>query len=191
MHIFQRLVALILLAASSLVWAAPFENEVFRLDVPSGFGGPIFGKMDDQSTVVAFTKAHAGASTSTLLQVTTYNPGASASPPKEQLGALADKYLPQFLAGIERRRSSYTATAPRRVTLGGIPASVASWSGMLEGAKAHGTHVLRHRWHQNCQPACSGSSDGPLCKLSGGRGCYQGRTLQDGELISFSGEAFR
>lgn len=139
MHISRRLVAPILLAASSLVWGAPFENEVLRLDVPKGFGGPIVGKMDDQAIVVAFTKPHSGASTSTLLQVTTYNPGASAPPPKEQLGALADKYLPQFLAGIERRRSSYTASSPRRVTLGGIPASMASWSGMVEGAQAHGT----------------------------------------------------
>jgi hypothetical protein len=139
MNTSQRLLALILLAASSLVWGAPFENEVLRLEVPKGFGGPIAGKMDDQATVVAFTKPHSGASTSTLLQVTTYNPGASAPPPKEQLGVLADKYLPQFLAGIERRRTSYTATAPRRVTLGGIPASMASWSGMVEGLPAHGT----------------------------------------------------
>lgn len=138
MQTLRRLTAAVLVIASSPSWGTPFENDLLRLEVPTGFNGPIYGRMDERATAVAFSKPHADAPTSTLLQVTIFNTGAIEAAPKEQLGSLADKYLPQFLGGIERRRTNYSATGPSRVTLGGIPASRARWSGSAEGRQLHG-----------------------------------------------------
>jgi hypothetical protein len=139
MHASRRLVALLLIAASCAVLAAPFEAETFILDVPVGFEGPISQSMGAEGSVVAFTKPHANAPTTTLLQITIFEvPSHLPALPRHDLGPASERYLGQFLGGIERRRSNFVSTVPTRVTLSGLPASRSSWVGEAQGRKLHG-----------------------------------------------------
>jgi len=136
---FRHLLTVALLTAASAIRATTFETEILRIDVPNGFQDPVSERVGELATAIAFTKPHPDGPTRTLLQITVYDPGPNVPPPpKDQLGQLASRYLSQFLGGIERRRTNYSATPPTRITLGGLPAARATWSGSAEGKQLHG-----------------------------------------------------
>ena len=58
--------------------------------------------------------------------------------PKDKRGEAADFYVEQFLGGVKRRRTNFSATKPERIVLGGIPAARVKWTGNVEGQRASG-----------------------------------------------------
>jgi len=133
------LVAVSLLALGVTASAATFEDEVLSLEVPAGFQGPIRQSPSPDAVLVAYTKPHTG-ERGTLLQISTYELGSKL--PKftsAELGAAAEKYLLEFLTGVERRRSSFQASKPTRIMLNGVPAAQVTWKGVAQGARLHGT----------------------------------------------------
>jgi hypothetical protein len=135
----RLLIATFLVSLCISAYSAPYENEVLSLDVPAGFQGPVTQSLGAEAVVVAYTKPHSS-NRGTLLQITTYDFGSKLpKPTKQELGAAAEKYLLQFLAGIERRRSSFQTSKPMRLTLGGIPAARVAWKGVAEGQQMSGT----------------------------------------------------
>lgn len=119
--------------------ATGFDTDYFSIVAPVDFQGPVTQPMGDKGSVIAFVKPHPATQTNTLLQITVYDAGANAQlPKKEQLGPLSEKYLGQFMEGVKARRTNFTATAPTRVTLGGLPASRTTWSGSAQGQQLHG-----------------------------------------------------
>jgi hypothetical protein len=136
---FSRLAALLFSAASFAVFAAAFDGGTYLLDVPAGFEGPISHSMGTEGSVVAFTKPHANAVTTTLLQITIFEISSHLPAlPRQDLGPASERYLGQFLGGIERRRTNFASTPTTRVTLGGLPASRVTWVGETQGRKLHG-----------------------------------------------------
>lgn len=139
MNIFRLAFLFLILFPALQASAAGFDAEDFSLAVPADFQGPITQPMGENGKVIAFLKPHPASKTNTLLQITIYNFGTGAQPPKkEQLGPLAERYLGEFMEGVKRRRTDFTSTAPTRVTLGGLPASRTTWSGTAQGQQLHG-----------------------------------------------------
>jgi hypothetical protein len=120
-----------------MAYAATFENDDFSIEVPAGFTGPNQAhRIEDghEIRLFAFTRPHVQDATNTLLMVSTFSfdmslPRASA----QELQEAGDKYLVDFLKGIERQRTSYSEQPIRHVKLNGVPFSVRSWQGVLLG----------------------------------------------------------
>jgi hypothetical protein len=116
---------------------AMFAPQVFAEDasvgpvtlaIPKGFaaaGSQSQGGMQ----VSAWTKGEG--SLKTLLQVSIYDFGSAleGTPSNEQLAQGAEKYLGDFLKGVERRRTGYSQTPFERVKLAGLPAARSTWKG--------------------------------------------------------------
>ena len=102
-----------------------------QLVIPEGFAYATSARQGSM-TVSAWTDS-AGAA-KTLLQVSVVDIGSSA----ESIGPaeLADgsaSYLLQFLQGVQRRRTDYTLSPIRHLTIAGTPAAMATWTGALDG----------------------------------------------------------
>lgn len=76
----------------------------------------------------------------TLLQISVYDTGGKipATLKKEELSQGAEKYLLDFLKGIERRRTNFVRGDALHLTLGGVPAAKVSWNGDLQGMPTNG-----------------------------------------------------
>jgi len=109
-----------------------YQTSLLRLEVPTGFEGPVAGDLGPSASSVAFRRNYPSGPAGTLLQVTTYDfQDALAKMPESQRGQAGDFYLRQFMQGVERKRTSFQSTLPSRVMLGGFPAARATWSGDL------------------------------------------------------------
>ncbi len=129
MRVFLLLAGLIFSLASH---AGPAD--FVKISVPPGFEGPTAAPIGPTGYTKGYVRKIPGASSGTLLQITTYDFGSSLSNlPKEVLGDASEKYLMQFLAGIERQRTDFRAATPTRLKLGGIDASRVEWSGVANG----------------------------------------------------------
>jgi hypothetical protein len=74
--------------------------------------------------VPEYTKPYPDKNGGTLFQITEYDMGeALRGMPEDKRGETADYYLAQFLGGVERRRTNFSAAEPERILLGGIPAA--------------------------------------------------------------------
>lgn len=123
----------------SLASAGTFSNELLTLSVPDGFEGPTTGTPGPGAKVTAYTKPYSGTSGGTLLQISTYDfRSALEGMPEEERGNASDYYVGQFLGGVERKRTSFSATRPERISLGGLPASRATWTGRFNGMATSG-----------------------------------------------------
>ena len=132
-------VVLLVLLTASGVSAQQYRDELLVLEVPEGFEGPVEESPDPQAKTVGYIKPYARADGGTLFQITEYDMGdALRGMPEGERGATADFYLAQFLGGVERRRTNFTATAPQRIELGGLPAARATWTGAAAGQRASG-----------------------------------------------------
>jgi hypothetical protein len=134
-----RLVAATFFLLCGMLHAAPYEDELLRLEVPTGFQGPIRASPGAGAVVIVYSKLHTG-DRGTLLQITTYDFGANwPKLNRAELGAAAEKNLLKFLGGIQRRRTSFEASLPTRVELGGLPAARVTWKGVARGFRMFGT----------------------------------------------------
>ena len=137
-YLFRILTALIL-AVSLRGFAAPYDAELFQIDVPSGFEGPLTQSPGPGAKLVGYTKPYPGSDGGTLLQITTYELQLGSEViPEDQRAPAAERYLLQFLQGVERKRTSYKQSPPTHVSLGGKAAVRAEWSGVAEGRPMSG-----------------------------------------------------
>jgi hypothetical protein len=121
-------------ANAAPAWGATVGPVV--IGVPEGFAN-MQAQRQGSMQVSAWTRQSADEGTKTLLQVTVYDFGAQlqTSPAPEQLAQGAEKYLREFLSGIERRRENYVLSPVKQLTLAGLPAARGTWKGTI-GAKA-------------------------------------------------------
>jgi hypothetical protein len=105
--------------------------------VPEGFE-PAQRQRLKKTLIVAWTKSSRGLKT--LLQINVIDfgsaPGRPAAP--QDLNIYAEKYLRQFLDGIERRRTNYVSSPIAHIKLAGLPAARATWNGAVGGRAAVG-----------------------------------------------------
>jgi hypothetical protein len=120
--------------AVGFAWGATVGPVVIA--VPDGFAS-MQSQRQGSMQVSAWTKQSADEGTKTLLQVSVYDFGAQLrkSSTPEQLAEGAEKYLREFLSGIERRRENYVLSPVKHMTLAGLPAARGTWKGTI-GVKA-------------------------------------------------------
>jgi hypothetical protein len=135
----RALLATVLLMLCAVAHAAPYEDELLRLEVPAGFVGPVRQRQGAEGMAVAYSKPHTG-DRGTLLMIAIYDVGSKLPKlSKADLGAAAERYLLQFLSGVERRRTLFEASKPSRLELGGLPAARVTWRGIAQGFSMFGT----------------------------------------------------
>lgn len=129
---------IVLLCVGAAVIAREFSLEPVTLSIPSGFEGPV--RQEHQGLVViGFAKARADSRSNTLLQVNLIDLGSRLNGLKEsERGRAADKYLLDFVGGIERRRSNFQRSQPSRLTLARLPAAKLQWTGQVNGTDTIG-----------------------------------------------------
>ena len=89
--------------------------------------------------IAAYVKPHAGIDGGTLFQITTYEFGPELeSMPEEERGNASDYYLNQYSEGLARKHTLFDAPPSTRITLGGLPASRAEWTGDTFGTPLSG-----------------------------------------------------
>ena len=135
------------IAVAASAQAAAATVGPIQFTVPEGFEFARSGHRDG-AEISAWTKS-TGASKA-LLQVTLYDMGATAdtSTPQE-LSHAAQAYLHQFLGGVERRRTDYSASPVRELRLASGPAASATWKGKIGGVEAVGVMycaIVRKRY---------------------------------------------
>lgn len=150
-HTLQR-ATIVGVAACAIAAAASAQTSAATIGpiqfmVPDGYEFARSGHHDG-AQISAWTKS-AGTS-KTLLQVTLYDMGSAAdtSTPQE-LSHAAQAYLHQFLGGVERRRTDYTASPVRELRLASGPAASAKWTGKIGGVEAVGVMycaIVRKRY---------------------------------------------
>ena len=140
------------LAALLLLQPARAAGAAFgpiTLAVPEGFVAAPAQRQDNMS-VWAWTKSAPGGKVKALLQVSVYDFGSRfAQLPREELGNGAEKYLRDFLGGVERRRTNYLLSPVKRVQISGAPAAVATWTGRAGPADLIGVMycvIVRNRF---------------------------------------------
>jgi hypothetical protein len=138
----QFLLAIAAHAASLTTTArtAPVTVGPIIIAVPEGFQAAQTQKLP-KSLITAWTKSVRDGSMKTLLQINVIDfgsPRQGRPAATEDLARYAEKYLHQFLGGIERRRTNYVASPVAHIKLAGLPAARATWNGAVGGRAAVG-----------------------------------------------------
>jgi hypothetical protein len=114
--------------------ASPVTVGPVIITVPEGFEAAQTQRLK-KTLITAWTKSARSAGLKTLLQINVIDfgsaPGKPAAP--QDLNIYAEKYLHQFLSGIERRRTNYVSSPLAHVKLAGLPAVRATWNGAVGG----------------------------------------------------------
>jgi hypothetical protein len=140
-----RLVAswVTVLAAQFLVavsaHAAPVTVGPVIITVPEGFEAAQTQRLK-KTLITAWTKSVRNGSLKTLLQINVIDFGSPPGKPaaRQDLNVYAEKYLRQFLGGMERRRTNYVSSPVAHIKLAGLPAARATWNGAVGGRAAVG-----------------------------------------------------
>jgi hypothetical protein len=113
-------------------WAVPVTVGPIAITVPAGFEAAQTQRLK-RMLVTAWTKSVRNGSMKTLLQINVVDFGSAPgkAPGAQDLSIYAEKYLRQFLGGVERRRSRYVASPVAHIKLAGLPAVRASWNGAV------------------------------------------------------------
>jgi hypothetical protein len=131
------LTAQLLLATAA--HAAPVTVGPVSISVPEGFETAQTQRLK-KTLITAWTKSVRSSGLKTLLQINVIDfgsaPGKPAAP--QDLNIYAEKYLHQFLDGIERRRTNYVSSPIAHIRLAGLPAARATWNGAVGGRAAVG-----------------------------------------------------
>ena len=116
------------------VQAAPVTVGPVIISVPEGFAAAQTQKRKE-TLITAWTKSVRNGSLKTLLQINVIDFGSSAGKPvaAQDQALYAEKYLRQFLGGIERRRTNYVSSPIAHIKLAGLPAVRATWNGAVGG----------------------------------------------------------
>jgi hypothetical protein len=114
--------------------AAPVTVGPVVITVPEGFEAAQTQRLK-KTLITAWTKSVRSAGLKTLLQINVIDfgsaPGKPAAP--QDLNIYAEKYLHQFLGGIERRRTNYASSPIAHIKVAGLPAVRATWNGAVGG----------------------------------------------------------
>jgi hypothetical protein len=104
------------------------------ITIPEGFEAAQTQRLK-KTLVTAWTKSVRSAGLKTLLQINVIDfgsaPGKPAAP--QDMSIYAERYLHQFLDGIERRRTNYVSSPIAHIKLAGLPAARATWNGAVGG----------------------------------------------------------
>jgi len=121
---------------SSTVKAYDFGDG--SINIPDGFEGPITQSVGQGASLIGFTFPH-GSAGGALLQITIWNPGQKFPEMSiNELKAGSEKYLLQFLGGIEKKRNNFKQSQVEFVQISGNPAAKVTWTGLVQGEEAHG-----------------------------------------------------
>ena len=122
-----------LVLGAPTVFASAAKVGPLRLDIPAGFAaaGPTQGR--DELSVTAWIAVVPGDTSKTLLQASVYDYKKLPAMSRKALGDAAEKYLREFLLGIERRRTDYSMSPVQRMKLAELPAARAQWQGRVNG----------------------------------------------------------
>ena len=102
MKIHIKLIIALLMYAGGVL-ADPYEDELLRMDVPSGFDGPITASHGGKMVIVAFRWPYPAGDASTLLQITKYKTGTRLSDmSNEEKGKAARSYFLQLLKDVAK-----------------------------------------------------------------------------------------
>lgn len=108
------------------------------IKIPEGFEGPVTQSMRQGASVTAYTYPH-DSNTGTLLQITSWNPNQSfPQMTNEELKVGSEKYLLQFLSGIQRKRDSFKKSGVEFIQISGQSVAKIKWSGAIQGKEVHG-----------------------------------------------------
>jgi len=126
------LVALFVLSVSA--HAAPVTVGPVVITVPEGFAAAQTQKQK-KTLITAWTKSVRNGSLKTLLQINVIDFGSPPGKPAatRDQAIYAERYLRQFLGGIERRRTNYVSSPLAHIELAGLPALRATWNGAVGG----------------------------------------------------------
>jgi hypothetical protein len=121
--------------------------------VPDGFEAAQTQRLKNKLTR-AWTRSVRDGSMKTLLQVDVIDIGKQGGKPPSapELATYTEKYLRQFLGGVERRRDGFVSSPVAHIKLAGLPASRVSWNGSLGGRSAVGVMycvIVRNRFVVN------------------------------------------
>jgi hypothetical protein len=126
-------------AHAAPVHAGPVTVGPVIITVPEGFEAAQTQRLK-KTLITAWTKSVRSAGLKTLLQINVIDfgsaPGKPAAP--QDLSIYAEKYLHQFLDGVERRRTNYVSSPIAHIKLAGLPAARATWNGAVGGRAAVG-----------------------------------------------------
>lgn len=137
----MRALIALLFASLSLTMAYPGRGADFgpiSISVPEGFDGPLGGKKDGAATA-AWVKHHPDSDGGTLLQITTYDEGATLKGiTTGQRAEGAKKYLMDFIGGVGRRRDDFKLGPVESLSLAGLPAARVRWTGAIGSLSSNG-----------------------------------------------------
>jgi len=104
------------------------------ISVPDGFEAAQTQRLK-KTLITAWTKSVRSAGLKTLLQINVIDFGSAPGKPAvpQELSIYAEKYLHQFLEGIERRRTNYVSSPVAHIKIAGLPAVRATWNGSVGG----------------------------------------------------------
>jgi hypothetical protein len=130
---------LALAAHAAPVTVGPVTVGPVIITVPEGFEAAQTQRLK-KTLITAWTKSVRSAGLKTLLQINVIDfgsaPGRPAAP--QDLNIYAERYLHQFLDGIEHRRTNYVSSPIAHIKLAGLPAARATWNGAVGGRAAVG-----------------------------------------------------
>jgi|KBSSwiStaDraftv2_1062776.scaffolds.fasta_scaffold01222_11 hypothetical protein len=104
------------------------------ISVPDGFEAAQTQRLK-KTLITAWTKSVRSAGLKTLLQINVIDFGSAPGKPAvpQELSIYAEKYLHQFLGGIERRRTNYVSSPVAHIKIAGLPGVRATWNGSVGG----------------------------------------------------------
>lgn len=125
---------LLVLSNGATAAAERFRFEGGSVEIPPGFTGPVEQRRGTEIVLYGFSKRHPGRETATLMQITVYRPpGGLPSMPKDQEARASEKYLLDFLAGVERRRTHFSRGPVESITVDRTAVARVKWSGRGDG----------------------------------------------------------
>ena len=147
---------------STPVLAGPATVGPIVITVPDGFEAAQTQR-SGKTLITAWTKSVHDGSMKTLLQINVVDLGqyAGKEPAPHELSIYAEKYLRQFLSGVERRRSHYSSSPVAHIKLAGLPAVRATWNGSVGDRAVVGVMysvIVRNRFAVICHTQDLGST---------------------------------
>lgn len=126
------------IAGTPVVAVATETVGPIEISIPKGF---VQAQSQHQGAleVSAWTRSTPTGTTKSLLQVTIYDFGSQldgASP--QDLAKGSEKYLREYLSGVEHRRTDYLLSQIEHLKLAGLPAARATWTGRVDGTPSVG-----------------------------------------------------
>jgi hypothetical protein len=120
-------------------YAAPVTVGPIVITVPEGFEAAQTQRLK-KTLITAWTKSVRNGNLKTLLQINVIDFGSAPGRPAaaQDLNIYAEKYLHQFMDGMQHRLTNYVSSPVAHIRLAGLPAARASWNGAVGGRAAVG-----------------------------------------------------